>query len=70
MNTKVITLALASLVAAGSLQAQEVQSRSSRTVFAKDKATAHWFIEVGDAAVINLAGENKHASFSSTPISQ
>ncbi len=64
MNTKVITLALASLVAAGSLQAQEVQSRSSRTVFAKDKATAHWFIEVGDAAVINLAGENKHASFS------
>lgn len=64
MNTKVMTLALASLVAAGSLQAQDmVQSRSSRTVFAKDKLTDHWFIEVGDAAVINLAGQNKQAKF-------
>ena len=63
MKTNIITLALATLVATGAMNAQENNQPAHKTTFAKDKASAHWFLEVGDAATISLAGTNRHAKF-------
>lgn len=57
-----MTLALAAL-AAGALQAQEpAQKPAYKTSFVKD-GKAHWFLEVGDAATISLAGNNRDVNF-------
>ena len=62
MKTKIMTLALAAL-AAGALQAQEpAQKPAYKTSFVKD-GKAHWFLEVGDAATISLAGNNRDVNF-------
>ena len=63
MKTKIMTLALAAL-AASALQAQEpAQKPAYKTSFVKD-GKAHWFLEVGDAATISLAGNNRDVNFS------
>lgn len=63
MKTKIMTLALAAFAAAGALQAQEpAQKPAYKTSFVKD-GKAHWFLEVGDAATISLAGNNRDAKF-------
>ena len=57
-----MTLALAAL-AASALQAQEpAQKPAYKTSFVKD-GKAHWFLEVGDAATISLAGNNRDVNF-------
>ena len=57
-----MTLALVAL-AAGALQAQEpAQKPAYKTSFVKD-GKAHWFLEVGDAATISLAGNNRDVNF-------
>ena len=62
MKTKIMTLALAAL-AASALQAQEpAQKPAYKTSFVKD-GKAHWFLEVGDAATISLAGNNRDVNF-------
>ena len=62
MKTKIMTLALVAL-AAGALQAQEpAQKPAYKTSFVKD-GKAHWFLEVGDAATISLAGNNRDVNF-------
>ncbi len=62
MKTKIMTLALAAL-AANALQAQEpAQKPAYKTSFVKD-GKAHWFLEVGDAATISLAGNNRDVNF-------
>ena len=63
MKTKTITLALAALTATSAMYAQEASKPAYRTTFAKDKASAHWFLEIGDAATISLAGVNRNAAF-------
>ena len=63
MKTKIMTLALAAL-AASALQAQEpAQKPAYKTSFVKD-GKAHGFLEVGDAATISLAGNNRDVNFS------
>lgn len=62
MKTKIMTLALVAL-AASALQAQEpAQKPAYKTSFVKD-GKAHWFLEVGDAATISLAGNNRDVNF-------
>ena len=62
MKTKIMTLALAAL-AASALQAQEpAQKPAYKTSFVK-AGKAHWFLEVGDAATISLAGNNRDVNF-------
>ena len=57
-----MTLALVAL-AASALQAQEpAQKPAYKTSFVKD-GKAHWFLEVGDAATISLAGNNRDVNF-------
>ena len=63
MKTKTITLALAALTATSAINAQEATQPAHKTTFAKDKASAHWFLEIGDAATISLAGVNRNAAF-------
>ena len=58
MNTKIMTLALCALAATSALQAQEpAQQPARKTAFVKD-GSAHWFLEVGDAATLSLGGYN------------
>ena len=63
MKTKTITLALAALTATSAINAQEATQPAHKTTFAKDKASTHWFLEIGDAATISLAGVNRNAAF-------
>lgn len=63
MKTKLMTLALAAFTVAGALQAQEpAQKPAYKTSFVQD-GKAHWFLEVGDAATISLAGNNRDVKF-------
>ena len=53
-----MTLALCALAATSALQAQEpAQQPARKTAFVKD-GSAHWFLEVGDAATLSLGGYN------------
>lgn len=63
MKKQLMTLALAAMVAAPAFAQQKAEKPAYKTVFAKDKASAHWFIEVGDAASISLAGHNRYVKF-------
>ena len=63
MKTRIMTLALAALAATSALQAQDVaQKPAYKTAFVKD-GKAHWFLEVGDAAVISLTANNRDVHF-------
>lgn len=63
MKTRIMTLALAALAATSALQAQDVaQTPAYKTAFVKD-GKAHWFLEVGDAALISLAANNRDVHF-------
>ena len=59
MTKKLMCMALASLVGATALNAQEntlVPARKAH--FAKDGAKSHWFLEIGDAASFQFSGMN------------
>ena len=56
-------LALSALAATSALQAQApAQQPSHKTAFVQD-GKAHWFIEAGNAAAINLGGYNYTVPF-------
>lgn len=59
MTKKLMCMALASLVGATALNAQENTSVPARKAhFAKDGAKSHWFLEIGDAASFQFSGMN------------
>ena len=59
MTKKLMCMALASLVGATALNAQENTSVPARKAhFAKDGAKSHWFLEIGDAASYQFSGMN------------
>ena len=59
MTKKLMGMALASLVGATALNAQENTSVPARKAhFAKDGAKSHWFLEIGDAASFQFSGMN------------
>lgn len=57
MKTRLIALALASVMGVASMSAQDKQA-AYKTVYAKDGKGAHWFVELGDAATILSGGKN------------
>lgn len=57
MNTKIMGVALAAFVGVSALSAQD-KVPAHKTVFAKDKASAHWFLELGNAAMVSYGGSN------------
>lgn len=60
MKTKIMCVALAAFVGVSSLFAQD-KTPAHKTVFAKDKASAHWFIELGNSANVVYGGTNSSA---------
>lgn len=60
MTKKLMCMALATLVGASALNAQDNNTTvpARKAHFAKDGAKSHWFIEVGDAASFQFSGMN------------
>ncbi len=59
MTKKLMCMALASLMGATALNAQENTSVPARKAhFAKDGTKSHWFLEIGDAASFQFSGMN------------
>lgn len=57
MKTKLMCMALAATLGVSALYAQD-NAPARKTVFAKDKASAHWFLELGNSAVVTYGGTN------------
>ncbi len=64
MTKKLMCMALTALVGGFTLNAQTNNTQPAhKTVFTKDGASSHWFIELGDYATFLQAGQNNDAKF-------
>lgn len=62
MTKKILCTALAAFVGSFAALAQD-KAPAHKTVFQKDGASSHWFIELGNSASIALGGSNGEAKF-------